>query len=365
MKPKILFPFVGDSVGGSHRSAITLMSELQSREIEVLAVIHNPYEPLEKLFLQNDIPCKLYPAKRLAGQSSNFFSILGLMLINFIPLMLFLFKHKPTIVHGNDLRINLTWGIPAKVYNSNFIWHQRTVLSKSRFWHLIKVLSSHCIGISDYVFQSLPASLNNKNKSMIYNPVTFEGVPEDSSLNLKTKLGLKKDSKILVYAGTLILTLKELLDKGIRSELLLVGKSENRYQKHLESLGANLGIANHIHFIGYVSNPEHFIVMGDFIISPGPFEGLGRLSIEGMLYKTMVLASDSGAHREIIQSGHNGILFPVADHLFLAKKIEYYVINTDERTKIIREAYNSAKEKFSVGNHCDQMQKIYNIDLKN
>ena len=51
MKQKILFPFVGDSVGGSHRSAITLMTELQSREIDILAVIHNQYEPLEKLFL--------------------------------------------------------------------------------------------------------------------------------------------------------------------------------------------------------------------------------------------------------------------------------------------------------------------------
>jgi glycosyltransferase involved in cell wall biosynthesis len=374
MKQKILFPFVGDSVGGSHRSAITLMTELQSREIDILAVIHNQYEPLEKLFLQNNIPYKFHPVKKLAGQSPNFFSIFWLIAINFIPLIIFLYKHKPTIVHGNDLRINLTWGIPTKAYNAIFIWHQRTVLSKSRFWHLIKLLSSHCVSISNYVFLSLPSSINKKNKSMIYNPVALKDIPEDSSFNIRNKLGFKQDVKILVYAGrlvpskeidTLIFTLKDLFDRGIRAELLLVGKSEDQYQKHLESMGVNLGVANHIHFIGYVSNPEHFIAMGDFIISPGPFEGLGRLSIEGMLYKTLVLASDSGAHKEIIQSGQNGILFPVTDHSSLAKKIEYFVNNTDERTKIIRDAYNSSKEKFSVEHHCDQIQKIYNNDPRN
>jgi len=374
MKQKILFPFVGDSVGGSHISAITLMAELQSRGTEVVAIIHRNYEPLEKLFIQNNIPYELCHIKKLAGQSPSFFSIFGLMIMNFIPLIFLLHKYKPTIVHGNDLRTNLTWGIPSKAYRAKFIWHQRTILSKSKLWHFIDTFSSHCIAISNFVFQSLPSNLKNSKKSMIYNPVSFNNISNESSSNLKRKLGFKQDTIVLVYAGrlvptkgidTLILTLKNLLGQPMKFELLLVGKSKDHYQEYLESIAMKLGVKNQVHFFGYVPNPEEFIAMADFVISPGSLEGLGRLAIEGMLHKTMVLASDSGAHKEIIQSGQNGILFPARDHLDIAKKIQYFVINIEERTKIVHEAYNTAKQKFSVENHCNQMQQIYNINLKN
>ena len=38
--PKILFPFVGDSVGGSHHSSIILMKNLSQYGIESIALIH-------------------------------------------------------------------------------------------------------------------------------------------------------------------------------------------------------------------------------------------------------------------------------------------------------------------------------------
>jgi len=43
---KILFPFVGDSVGGSHISAIELIKELKNTGANVLIVLHVENGPL-------------------------------------------------------------------------------------------------------------------------------------------------------------------------------------------------------------------------------------------------------------------------------------------------------------------------------
>ena len=144
---RVLFPFVGDSLGGSHKSTLLLIEFLETKNIESIVVLHQRYEPLARLLEEKEITFFLLPTSKLAGSDPSITNIVFNVMRNLIPFSFFLLKHRINIVHGNDLRINLSWSLPSFITFRKFVWHQRTVLSKSMFWSFIRFLSFHCIAI--------------------------------------------------------------------------------------------------------------------------------------------------------------------------------------------------------------------------
>ena len=112
---KILFPFVGDSVGGSHLSVLEICKILRENGYEVIILLHEYSGPLSKLLRKSDIDYLELKTSYLAGKSPNIIMILFGMIWNIFPLTKFILKNDIDIIHGNDLRINLTWSIAARV----------------------------------------------------------------------------------------------------------------------------------------------------------------------------------------------------------------------------------------------------------
>ena len=71
---KILFPFVGDSVGGSHRSILELYYQLRKKSIEPVFVLHE-IGPLSDLLDGLNVQYEYIFIKHLAGESPNIFNI--------------------------------------------------------------------------------------------------------------------------------------------------------------------------------------------------------------------------------------------------------------------------------------------------
>ncbi|MBT5399502.1 hypothetical protein HOL24_03050, partial [bacterium] len=160
---KVLFPFVGDSVGGSHRSVLELYFSLKKIGITPVFVLHQA-GPLSVLLDKLDIKYDYLFIKNLAGESPGLVGIVLSILLNFFKLSKFIRKNKIDIVHGNDLRVNLTWSLPTRLSNSVYIWHQRSLMSPSVLWKTSVLLANHFITISDYVHQSLPSNIPESKK---------------------------------------------------------------------------------------------------------------------------------------------------------------------------------------------------------
>ena len=71
------------------------------------------------------------------------------------------------IVHGNDLRVNLTWSLPTRISGSIYIWHQRSFMSSSALWRISALLANHFVTISQYVHQSLPSNIPKSKKTLV------------------------------------------------------------------------------------------------------------------------------------------------------------------------------------------------------
>ncbi len=147
---KILFPFIGDSFGGSHKSAIDYYIELKKKNFETKIL----------LFQKNCYLAKYLNSKKIQ------FDVLDLPIINFDRIIVnnfykllagfwkarkYLKKNNISIVHTNDIRNHYSWSIWS-LFSSNHIWHQRTVWPKSLQFYFFLFFTKKIFCNSTYLY---------------------------------------------------------------------------------------------------------------------------------------------------------------------------------------------------------------------
>ena len=93
-------------------------------------------------------------------------------------------------------------------------------------------------------------------------------------------------------------------------------------------------------------------------------EAFGRTTIEGMMNNCLVLASDTGGTKEIIDDGENGLLFKYNDFESFKKKIEFVISHADECENISLNGYKKATEAFNSLSNAQNIVNIYKSILK-
>ena len=87
-------------------------------------------------------------------------------------------------------------------------------------------------------------------------------------------------------------------------------------------------------------------------------EPFGRVTVEGMRAGLVVIGSNSGGTRDIIQENVTGLLFKPGDEQDLADKIEYYLSHDKEREEI---ADNGRRKTLENNSYYLAWKKIFSI----
>ena len=367
---KILFPFVGDSVGGSHISTLGLYSSLINEGISAIIVIHKDKGPLSEYLLNKNIPFHVLKTSRLSGEVPSKLSIVVGVMINYFRFAKFIRTHEIDIVHGNDLRINLSWSLPAKFVAKGFVWHQRTLLSNSKLWLLIRYLCDYFVAISDVVMQSAPRNIQDRQKKMIYNPFninystnkelerkyTIEKYNIPSNCFLVGCVGRVVDYKNIDFIIKNISEIYCSINKNIY--LIVAGAGSEEYVNELREYAYNVGVSDHVIFTGFINDPNRLISSLDLLVAPSHVDAFGRTIVEAMLQKTPVLAAKSGGHLNIISEGVNGTFYEptIKDDFF--KKISIIMDRTNI-SELSDNAYQFAQFNFSPKQHLNNILPIY------
>ena len=367
---KILFPFVGDSVGGSHISTLGLYSSLINEGISAIIVIHKDKGPLSEYLLNKNIPFHVLKTSRLSGEVPSKLSIVVGVMINYFRFAKFIRTHEIDIVHGNDLRINLSWSLPAKFVAKGFVWHQRTLLSNSKLWLLIRYLCDYFVAISDVVMQSAPRNIQDHQKKMIYNPFninystnkelerkyTIEKYNIPSNCFLVGCVGRVVDYKNIDFIIKNISEIYCSINKNIY--LIVAGAGPEEYVNELREYAYNVGVSDHVIFTGFINDPNRLISSLDLLVAPSRVDAFGRTIVEAMLQKTPVLAAKSGGHLNIISEGVNGTFYEptIKDDFF--KKISIIMDRTNI-SELSDNAYQFAQFNFSPKQHLNNILPIY------
>ncbi len=241
-------------------------------------------------------------------------------------------------------------------------------MSSSYFWRFIPYFSDYLIAISETVYSTIPLNVPISKKKLIHNPINVDSLynTNDSSDYVRKKYQIRSDCTLLGYVGRLTEKWKrvDFLISCFSSfsednyHLLIVGDCESEYSRYLKKIAFDMKIGHKITFTGFIPDPTLLISSFDILIAPSCKEPFGRVLLESMSQKTVVLASNSGGHIDIL-STNNGYLFKMDDCHDLENKIKHIERNGCLVEKTIEKAYFYVKSQFSPSSHMDKILKLY------
>jgi len=160
--------------------------------------------------------------------------------------------------------------------------------------------------------------------TMASEPVDHDFFHEDSKNAVPVIISVgelteRKDQTTQLKAFALLLQKLLLHKKSCKFLILGKGKDESM----LKALCEELGIQDHVSFLGYQENPYKYLSKADVFIHTATFEGFGMVMVEALaLGKPVVAANCAGGPAEILQNGKLGVLVPVHDENALALGIQ-------------------------------------------
>jgi glycosyltransferase involved in cell wall biosynthesis len=367
---RILYPFVGDSIGGAQISGTTLSRNLNTERFEAKLLLHENGS-FASYLKKKGIRFRIMPLHSYVGRQTNTLAILAVMITTFPRLYIYLIRNKISIIHCQDSRMNLTWMLPAKLARIPLVWHQRSKFPNSRLMRIIAKFANQIICISQYTFSTLPDTLKS-NSLVIGNPVELQdGRPDkiESKKNLHKVVDIPVTQDVIGIFGNLTTQKRPSTVIKIASEFaktkkylpafVFFGADRDNQQLELEKMAKDYNVDHCIYFMGFVPDPEHWMAGCDVVIALGVDEAFGRTVAEAMLVGTPVVASDLAGHREIISHGETGYLVPSDNAPEFRHTIEIILDDKNIGKKLSDRAAESITRRYSIQAHVEQVVRIY------
>jgi glycosyltransferase involved in cell wall biosynthesis len=201
----------------------------------------------------------------------------------------------------------------------------------------------------------------------IYNGVDPEVWGRGDERGLRARLGIAPDEIVLTRVGSLIerkgvdimlRVFQRLLVERPQCQLLVVGEGPDRAA--LETLARSLGLAERVHFLGFV--PSSGAVLRDatdIAVSPARVEGFGLTVIEAGLAGRPVVATNTTGMTEILRSGENGVIVPVEDEPALQDALRVLVDRPDLRARYGSALETTVRERFLTASYVSAFEETY------
>ena len=138
----------------------------------------------------------------------------------------------------------------------------------------------------------------------------------------------------------------------------IIGDGPLRAQ--LEAFGAQLGLSERVHFLGFRRGVADLLAGCDLLVSSSrDNEGCSNSILEAMFLGVPVVATDVGGNSELIEHGITGYLCPMEQPHALAETIERRLLQPEETAMVAARARQRAPERFSVGRMVADYENLY------
>ena len=144
----------------------------------------------------------------------------------------------------------------------------------------------------------------------------------------RLELNLSESEKIVIFIGNIqkekgvdiLLRAFSLVFNEIPDSYLYIGGQGSEFESIMAMID-ELNLSSVTRVLGPVipDNVSTWLAAADVCVVPSRRESFGSVAVEAMVNGTAVIASNVGGLSYTIKDGSNGCLFPVGDHLRLAK----------------------------------------------
>lgn len=368
--------FISHSSGlyGAERSLIETIKGLKNLGVECFAIL--PVKgPLNEELKKIGISPYIVPYKWWVGKNVPLWRRIARSAINLImtiPIASIIASLKCDVVYTNTIAV-CVGGFAAKLIGKPHIWHIRELgyeqglefnLGYKLSLRLIDILSAECIANSKFVARTYSKYIDNSKLKVVYQSVIIENnlleeaLPNSANINSDIKCVIV--GSLIEGKGQLdsIKAIGDLVSKGIRARIFIVGDGEQDYLKKLHCFVSENGLSDYVSFVGYIKNPFPFIQAADVLLICSRSEAFGRVIIEAMKVGKPVIGARSGGIVELIQDGFNGFYYEPGDYRDLAEKIKYIWMNPEMARNMGENARKWANGQFTEERYAEEILKI-------
>jgi len=241
---------------------------------------------------------------------------------------------------------------------SDFVDGERTYIHNKIYNRLADFIIVH----NRFSYDKLTPLLNKEN---IHKVSTFKHggyidfIDKQVSKDLaRYKMHLDKDKKYILFFAheikklkgldILIEALSYIEDESIH--LLIAGKPYQDNFASCDRLIKELNLEDRItKYTKYILAEERDLLFfsSDLNVIPYRATYLNSAMLMAMSYSLAVIASDLEGNREMIQEGHNGMLFKNGDAKDLANKIQHFFDNKASLAHLSKEAFKTIRDNYS------------------
>jgi PEP-CTERM/exosortase A-associated glycosyltransferase len=200
-------------------------------------------------------------------------------------------------------------------------------------------------------------------------PARIFELPSDEEVATLRKTLFLNDSKMIGYFGSffqwegvesLVRVLPEIALAVPNVRLLLAGGG--RQENSIRKLVTDMGMEEYVLFSGRVPAEDMpmYYALADVMIYPRLSNRLTEMvtplkPLEAMAQRTPVVASDVGGHRELIDDGRTGFLFPHGDHKALCSK----VVDVLQHNLSVESVVTVARQEVEQDRRWEKISKVY------
>lgn len=270
------------------------------------------------------------------------------------------------LIHSNSSREDLSAAIAIN-YNIPLVWHIREFGDedfkcfslRKDYIQLMNSTANVFIAVSEAVKRHwIKKGLNGQKIVKVYDGVKSR----KQSVVRKTDLKQKKNIN-LVMTGSLqstkgqeqaIAMMVKLKDEKISYHLDIIGDGAQQYTKRLKQMISKFDVKDSVRLLGYRTDVYEILPSYDIGLMCSKSEGFGLVTAEYMMAGLAVLASDSGANKELIREGIDGYLYNYGNVEDMKQKLLKIIANNLGGDKTHKYAMNNFSSKLNA-------ERIYNV----
>jgi glycosyltransferase involved in cell wall biosynthesis len=280
------------------------------------------------------------------------------------------------IVHGHSSKAGFLARLAAKLANTRIITvyspHAISILVSPHYWYLERfagLFTNMVLGVSRSEVEELEKYHLVPRCKLGYVTAGIDLSAYVGSFpggELRRRMGLSASTILIGTAGritaqkdpaTFLKAAAELLERGVRAHFAWAGDGELKSAS--ERLAVNLGINQHVTFLGNFPDLRGFLDAVDIFALTSRYESFGYVTCEAMAMRKPVVATNVSGSNELVLDGVTGYLVEVADAVGIAAAIHRLVTNGELRRRLGEAGHARAWRLYDLKRMIRDVEQVY------
>ena len=257
----------------------------------------------------------------------------------------------------------------AKELNIPLVCHIREIGDPHAIWgcwtlRMIGRYSKKVIAISTVMKEIIQEKIPESKVIAILNGIDCNHVESITDNFTQNNINILLTGRVVAAKGHMdaLKAVFELKQRGYNNLMLHIAGSISdstngiKYYESLKTYAMEHNIDDNVKFLGEVNNIFELRKNMAIELMCAICEPFGRVTVEAMRSGLLVIGSNTGGTLDIIKDGESGLLYSQGDYISLADKIEWAIINEEDRKKIQEYGRRYSIDHFTKE---ENVEKIY------